>query len=101
MAVVGAVLDRAFAGQGCVVELNERHPPALVHGGDATPIVDAEVIEPEPDCTEFLDGSSVERASNAGRRTYSVKDFERSESGGESHRSFLAARWPGVETVGD
>jgi hypothetical protein len=83
------------------VEPNERHPPALVHGGDVTPIVDAEVIEPVPDCTDFLESSSVERASNAGRRTYSVKDFERSESGSESHRSFLAARWPGGETVGD
>ncbi len=95
------VLDRAFAGQGCVVELNEQHPPALVHGGDVTPIMDAEVIEPEPDCTHFLDSSSVEQASNAGRRTYSVKDFEWSESGRKSHRSFLAARWPGGETVGD
>ncbi len=77
LAAVGAVLDRAFAGQGCVVEPNERQPPAVAHGGDATPIVDAEVIEPEPDCTEFLESSSVERASNAGRRTYSVRDFER------------------------
>jgi hypothetical protein len=59
--------------------LEERHPPALVRGGDATPIVDAEVIrpEPEPDCTDFLDSSSVERASHAGRRTYSVRDFSR------------------------
>ncbi len=101
LAAAGVVLDRAFAGQGCVVELNERHLPALVHGGDATPIVDAEVIEPEPDCTDLLGSSSVEQASNAGRRTYSVKDFERSESGSESPRSFFAARWPGGETVGD
>ena len=61
LAAVGAVLDRTFAGQGCVVEPNERYPPALVHGGDVTPIVDAEVIE--PDCTDFLDSSSVEQAS--------------------------------------
>jgi len=61
--------------------LDKWHPPALVPGGDATPIVDAEVIEPAPDCTDFLDSSSVERASNAGRRTYTFKDFERSGSG--------------------
>jgi hypothetical protein len=35
-------------------DLNECFTPALVHGGDAAPIVDAEVIEPEPepDCTD-------------------------------------------------
>ncbi len=52
LAAVGAVLDRASAGHGCVVELDERHPAAWVHGGDAAPIVDAEVIEPEPGRTE-------------------------------------------------
>ncbi len=57
--------------------LDEWHTHALVDGGDATPIVDAQVIEPEPDCTDFLDSSNVGRASNAGRRTYSVRDFER------------------------
>ncbi len=46
-------------------------------GGGATPIVDAEVIEPEPGCTDFLDSLSVERASNAGRRAYRLRDFER------------------------
>jgi hypothetical protein len=57
--------------------VDEWHPPALVQGGGATPIVDAEVIEPESGCTDFLDSSSVERASNAGRRTYRLRDFER------------------------
>jgi hypothetical protein len=56
-------------------ELNERHPPALVHGGDATLIADADVIEPEPDGTDFLHSSSVKRANNADRRTYTLSDF--------------------------
>jgi hypothetical protein len=45
--------------------------------GSEIEIVDAEVIEPEPDCTDLLDRSSVEGASNAGRRTYSLRSFER------------------------
>jgi hypothetical protein len=49
-------------------ELNERQAPALVHGGDATPIVDAEVIEPEPDGTEDTVRSNAERPSRTGRR---------------------------------
>ena len=60
--------------------LDEWHPPALVHGGDATPIVDAEVIEPEPDPdrTGLAPRWNAKQASYAGRRTYTISDFERS-----------------------
>ena len=44
------------------------------------------------DGTDFLDSSNVERASDADRRTCSVSDFERSESGSEPHRPFSAHR---------
>ncbi len=52
---------------------------ALVHRGDATPIVDAEVIEPEaePDRTGLALSSNAEQASCTGRRTYTLRDFER------------------------
>jgi hypothetical protein len=55
------------------------NPSGAAAAASATPIVDAEVIEPEPepDCTDSLDSSSVERASNADRRTYRHRDFER------------------------
>ena len=59
-------------------ELNGWPQPALVHGGDATPIVDAEVIEPEPepDRTGLPPSLNTERALEAGRRTYTLRDFE-------------------------
>jgi hypothetical protein len=41
------------------------------------PIVDAEVIEPEPDGTDLPQRSPAEGASCAGRKTYTFKDFER------------------------
>lgn len=59
-------------------ELNDWHTPTLVGGGEATPTVDAEVIEPEPDGTDLPRGSKPERATYGGRKTYTVSDFERS-----------------------
>ncbi len=68
-------------------ELNERHPPALVHGGDAElsspradEIVEAELVEPEPDRTDLPPRSRAARANYADRRTYPRRDFERSGS---------------------
>jgi hypothetical protein len=56
-------------------------PLALVRGNECDPIVDAEVIESEPDCTDLLPRSSAKRASNAGRRAYTIRDFDTSEAG--------------------
>jgi hypothetical protein len=49
----------------------------LVRSNDGEPIVDAEVIEPEPDGTDVPPSLSTERALEAGRRTYTLRDFER------------------------
>jgi hypothetical protein len=76
------------------------NPLALVRGNDCDPTLDAELLELGPDRTD-LPSSKARRSSRASRRTYTFSDFERSESGSESHRPFLAAPWPGVETVGD
>jgi hypothetical protein len=46
--------------------------------------VDAEVIEPEPDSTDVPPSLNTERALEAGRRTYTLRDFERSGPGRES-----------------
>ena len=43
----------------------------------ADPIVDAEVIEPEPDGTDVPPSLNTERALEAGRTTYTPRDFER------------------------
>ena len=68
-------------------ELHEWHTPALLGGGDAAPVVDAERIEPAPDRSDLPPSSNAERAGSAGRRTYTIRDFERSEARSESHRS--------------
>ncbi len=59
--------------------LDEWHTPALVRGGDVTPVVDTEVIEPEPEPhrTGLPPSSNAEQASHAARRTYTIRDFER------------------------
>ena len=62
-------------------ELIERHPPALIGGGDVDPIVDAEVIEPGADCTDTSPTSKAERSSSVGRRSYTIRDFDTSEAG--------------------
>ncbi len=69
-------------------ELNGCPQPALVGPIDAEPsspradeIVDAEVIEFEPDRTDLPPSSNGEQVSHTGRRAYRLKDFERSESG--------------------
>jgi hypothetical protein len=59
-------------------DLNEWHAPALIGSSDAHAIVDAELAESEPDRTGLSPGSTAERANSAGRRTYTVRDFERS-----------------------
>ena len=60
-------------------------PLALVNrSGEAAvdfDVVDAEVVEPEPDRTDLLPRSSAKRASNAGRRAYTIRDFDTSEAG--------------------
>jgi hypothetical protein len=65
-------------------ELNGCPQPALVGPIDAEPssprageIVDAEVIESEPDRTDLPPRWNAEPAHSAGRRTYTIKDFER------------------------
>jgi hypothetical protein len=50
---------------------------ALVRSDDAEPIVDAEVIDSEPDSTDLPPSLNTERALEAGRRTYTPRDFER------------------------
>ena len=57
-------------------ELHEWHTPALLGGGDAAPVVDAELVEPEPDRTDLPPRSNAERTTNAGRRTYALRDSE-------------------------
>lgn len=49
----------------------------MVGGGDAPPVVDAEVIEPELDRNDSFHPSNAEPTSKAGRRTYTLSDFER------------------------
>jgi len=67
--------------------IKSTHPAASVNRsgeaavGPAGPIVKAELIEPRPDPGDVPPGSSAERARNAGRRTYTLRDFERSQSG--------------------
>ena len=50
---------------------------APVRSNDGEPIVDAEVIEPEPDGTDLPPSLNTEHALEAGRRTYTLRDFER------------------------
>jgi hypothetical protein len=52
-------------------------PRALVRGSDAQPIVDAELVELESERTDAPSGSNGDHASHAGRRTYTIRDFER------------------------
>jgi len=49
---------------------------ALVRSNDGESIVDAEVIEPEPDGTDLPASLNTERALEAGRKTYTLRDFE-------------------------
>jgi hypothetical protein len=49
----------------------------VVRSNDGEPIVDAEVIEPEPDSTDLPPRLNTERALEANRRTYALRDFER------------------------
>ena len=60
--------------------MEHTNPLALVRGNDCDPILDAEVIESEPDRTDLLPSSSAKRASNAGRRAYTIRDFDTSEA---------------------
>lgn len=69
-------------------ELNGWPQPALVGPVDAElsspradEIVDAELVEPEPDRTDLPPRSKAARANYAGRRTCTLRDFERSGSG--------------------
>ena len=55
---------------------DEWHTPALLGGGDAAPVVDAELVEPEPDRTDLPPRSNAERTTNAGRRAYALRDSE-------------------------
>ena len=57
-------------------ELHEWHTPVFLGGGDAAPVVDAELVEPEPERTDLLPRSNAERTTNAGRRTYALRDSE-------------------------
>jgi hypothetical protein len=50
---------------------------AVARSNDGEPIVDAEVIEPEPDGTGVPPSLNTERALEADRRTYTLRDFER------------------------
>jgi len=82
---------RVHDGGGCLPDDNEldaietTDPLALVNrSGEAAvdfDVVDAEVVEPEPDRTDLLPRSSAKRASNAGRRAYTIRDFDTSEAG--------------------
>jgi hypothetical protein len=56
-------------------ELNEWPTPALVGGGDAAPVVDAELVESGPQFSDLPPGSNAELTPDAGRRTYTVGDF--------------------------
>ena len=47
-------------------ELHEWHTPVFLGGGDAAPVVDAELVEPEPERTDLLPRSNAERTTNAG-----------------------------------
>jgi len=49
----------------------------LIGENDRGPIVDAELVEPGPDNTDFLDSSNAKPAHSAGSRTYTLGDFER------------------------
>jgi hypothetical protein len=61
------------------------NPLALVRGNDCDPILDAGLLELDPDRTD-LSTSKTKRSSRAGRRTYTPRDFERSRPGRESQR---------------
>ena len=60
-----------------VDELNEWHTRALVGGGDAAPVVDPELVEPEAERTDLSPKLNAELSSRAGRKTYTLSDFER------------------------
>ena len=59
-------------------EPNEWPTPALVGGGDAAPVVDAELVESGPQLTDLPPMSNAELTPHVGRRTYTVGDFWRS-----------------------
>ena len=50
-------------------ELSECPTPALVGGGDAAPVVDAELVESGPQHSDLPPRSNAELTPNAGRRT--------------------------------
>ncbi len=61
-------------------ELDDLRTPALEAVGQPRDsseiaIVDAQLVEPEPDRIDMPPSSNAERASNAGRRTYTLDDF--------------------------
>ena len=62
--------------------MESRYPSASVnHFGESAAdldLVDAELVEPEPDGTYSPPRSNAERSSRPGRRTYTLSDFERS-----------------------
>jgi hypothetical protein len=48
-------------------------------GGQPTDIIDAELVEHGPDCTGLQPSSNGERSKGAGRRTYTIRDFDTSD----------------------
>jgi hypothetical protein len=62
--------------------IESTHPPALINrfskAAVDVDVVDAAVIEPEPERTYSPPRSNAERSSRVGRRTYPLSDFERS-----------------------
>lgn len=74
------IFDSIYHGPRAARE-DDEPPPALAESHvskNGIEIVDAEVVEPEPDRTDVPPRASAERANSAGRRTYTIRDFERS-----------------------
>lgn len=56
-------------------ELHEWRTAALLGGGDAAPVVDTELVEPEPGRTDLPPRSNAERTTNARRRDIRSQRF--------------------------
>jgi hypothetical protein len=56
-------------------ELHEWRTAALLGGGDAAPVVDTELVEPEPGRTDLPPRSNAERTTNARRRDIRSQKF--------------------------
>jgi hypothetical protein len=54
------------------------NPLGLVRGNDCDPILDAELFELGPGHADLPPSLNTERALEAGRRTNTLRDFERS-----------------------